>query len=456
VNYLLTQLLVAVIGIVVICCVWASRREIIARANRATALMFAAVVLPSAANAVGILTHTRFVTASSVSYERTVILSDAAASTVRVASPLLLGIALVLVLSRLRRDTAVNPAPLIFAAIVGLAALVDGLNVTGAQWTYLTLLVAAALLPAGAGARLGVALGILAVVAASAISVWLDPDTTLVSCDLTGCNQVNVSGVADNGNSLGLMLALGLPFLLFGLPKFQRTTAVVVAGMILLSTSETAVVATAALAFVYLVCRPNQDGAPTTSARLLPLMGGGAFVAQVVVPQLDYARTAFTGRPVLWDLALNLVSDRPLLGWGTYTWRGLADRGIIARAAGYSTHNQFLEALFVNGAVGLLLLLGFLVALVVRGGVRTWWYLIPAAVVGIAERPWSLGQIDWLTWSVIGLCLAVEPARRTDALRAQPRDISDVTTPAAAAATSASGSGTPPAPRPAGPSSPKP
>ena len=107
-------------------------------------------------------------------------------------------------------------------------------------------------------------------------------------------------------------------------------------------------------------------------------------IKQYSGPQDD--NNGFALRTVTWTSAVELIADRPLLGYGL---RGANDalvekyrekdfqRGIPER---YNSHNQFLETWLESGAVGLLLLLSLL-GIVFIASLRRRSFLLSLAVV---------------------------------------------------------------------------
>ena len=57
----------------------------------------------------------------------------------------------------------------------------------------------------------------------------------------------------------------------------------------------------------------------------------------------------FTGRTDIWDIALKLIKNSPIFGYGVYEGHGL----IFVRGQYYYAHNAVLEVLLQGGAVSL-------------------------------------------------------------------------------------------------------
>ncbi|RYY02229.1 MAG: O-antigen ligase family protein [Gammaproteobacteria bacterium] len=110
-------------------------------------------------------------------------------------------------------------------------------------------------------------------------------------------------------------------------------------------------------------------------------------INDVIIARLEHAETG-SGRWELWDYALNLISERPLLGYGLNQSREL----LLPLRALKSTHNNILE-LLLEGGIGalffyILLLGGCLVAIYkvkYRTQDRDWMYLAFAGTFVISN-----------------------------------------------------------------------
>lgn len=383
-----------------------------------TWLLAAAVILPSLGNAVGVLTDTRTIGYHPRTFERVVTLVGPAQAALTYASPALLAIAVVAFLRHAKGGAGVNGPAVFYLLAVAFAAIADKTPFTGSQWTFLGVLAAAMFAPSGRSARLGVAWGLVAYMVASGVAAAFRPEESLPLCtDPAVCGTAFIAtGVADNGNAFGLLLALGVPYLLFGLPMYGLPVAMAAVAMVWLSSSDTGQIASTVLTICYLIARPDRDGNPRRAVLLPALATMGAAGVAVAVTQISLPSDTFNNRPPLWAIARGAIDEQLWFGNGPYAWQTLADKGVVFNAGRYSTHNQFLEFLFVGGLVGLGLGAAFIAALVARGGRPVWWFLLPPVVLSVTERPWAIGVIDWLSWSVPALILAV-PALRKRQLR---------------------------------------
>lgn len=375
--------------------------------NAATVLGLATVLLPNATTAAAVFLGNRSVILDGF-YNGIVTYGGAAARVNTIASPLLAVVAVVCLAVSLRLTARPNLAA---AAVAGLLILglifgsFFGSSIAnGGVITLLLVLAAAVFVPRGRGFLEGAALGLALLVVLSLIGALVATASVAATCGLRKCGVLGFlfSGIGDNNNAFGLLAAMAIPVLYFGLRKHQLLFATAAAALALSSGSRTAAIAAAAgLAF----CAAHKGARLRTPAlRLGAAAAAGLGVGVVVLPLLPLNPGAFTGRVALWRTAFDEMAQQPFLGHGGEFWREQVNFRVIAHAAGYSTHNQFVESYFVAGIFGTVLLVAALI-IVFRtnrghsGEVSI--LLVPILVCALTERPWSLGAIDWLSWSLV-------------------------------------------------------
>ena len=178
-------------------------------------------------------------------------------------------------------------------------------------------------------------------------------------------------GLESHANSMGplalvyLLVALHQPFERRWLQRFGLLLGVAV---LLLAQSKTTWTAAAITVPLLLIVR---NGAWGTAAFSLVSLGGVLGIALLVLPALGvsfdalsetrqgYEASRFTGRDVIWSLALQEWMRNPLFGYGISMWNE-AYRLQIGMDHAVSAHNQFLQTLSVAGTIGLLGLLVYL------------------------------------------------------------------------------------------------
>ena len=187
-------------------------------------------------------------------------------------------------------------------------------------------------------------------------------------------------GLEIHANSMGplalvyLLVALHQPFERRWLQHLGLFLGVAV---LLLAQSKTTWTAAAITVPLLLIMRSGAWGAAAFS---LLSLGGVIGIALLVLPALGitldalsetqqgYEASRFTGRDVIWSLALQEWMRNPLFGYGISMWND-SYRMQIGMDHAVSAHNQFLQTLSVAGSIGLIGLLVYL-GILVRYAVR--------------------------------------------------------------------------------------
>jgi len=146
-----------------------------------------------------------------------------------------------------------------------------------------------------------------------------------------------------------LGLIIGIVVLVLAQSKTTWTAAVITVPLLLVLRSRAwGWVAFSLLAVSILV---------TVALLLLPLLE--ASVEEILATQQAHEVATFTGRDLIWTLALQEWIRNPLFGYGLPMWND-AYRMQIGMDYAVSAHNQFLQSLSVAGATGLVGLLVYL------------------------------------------------------------------------------------------------
>jgi O-antigen ligase len=165
-----------------------------------------------------------------------------------------------------------------------------------------------------------------------------------------------------------------------------------------------------------MLCRDGPMARPRRALAAGFAAAAGVSSAIIVAERVDLfdgrqRLTTLSGRTEIWDVAVDAVGERPVLGWGFMSlWRDdgflwmLGERAVIVREA----HSGYIEVLLGAGFVGLIVLLVFLGRALYRVGIavlaRThrdaWWLfalLVYVLAVNVTESfiganllPWSL------------------------------------------------------------------
>jgi O-antigen ligase len=280
-------------------------------------------------------------------------------------------------------------------------------------------LMAATVLPRGRGACVGVGIFGVTIAAASGLVAAVDWNVASVPCRHECVLGSAVTGVLPNENLLGTTLIAALPFAYLGFTGRARIGLVLyLAGMAFATGSRGAMAAAVIILGALLVLRPSLDAERPSSIRVAAAgtLLIAAILASVYIVMHDWSSAAYplTDRPALWNVAAEYTQESPVVGYGPDTWESLyTERGEIPRAAQHSTHNQWVDVLFTAGWVGVAVLVGMIVAMISSAGGARLAVLIALATVfliGIGERAWSIGSIDFVSFSLLALIL-LGPAR---------------------------------------------
>lgn len=350
-----------------------------------------------------------------------VISSDQATQVSHLVGPVLAIMSCTYIVFRLMNKPTVNGAAVAYAFIL----LVGAVAGVGHQFGFLSgsalalfLAVAAIIVaPRNLDALRGSAHAGALLVALCGIVAIVDPAAAAVACDDRKCGVLGnlYIGVSASFNSLGLLMAILVPVLYFGMRRFNLVFALAAGFLGIASGSRTAAVAilfTLALIILRsLVLRTGRRwwGPASVSVAAASLAGS------IALPLLRLPEDSFTGRVALWNFAFSVVEDSFLVGNGPDLWASFRGGGVVTRASEYSTHNQFVEVIFVAGVIGLAAML-LITWNIMRSNRSRWGQLailtVPILYCGIAERPWSMGPADWLSWSILVVLATAFPVAK--------------------------------------------
>lgn len=312
--------------------------------------------------------------------------------------------------------TPVWGAPLLVALAVFIgsySAQLDGFEfLPGRVVALLAIVLAVVVLQPGKGVALGAATFGVTLGLASALVTVVDYTLAMAPAAECArkCGEIGLlfAGAANHGNGLGLALVLALPFVLLA---FTGRSRLVLAGFLLVlivaTGSRSAIAASGVVVVAALICRPGYGPEGRTQGRnrktLLILLVAGV-VTGFVLPFVVDTRGAFTNRGYLWMIAREEIAARPWLGAGSEAWAHAYQTGAFGAAAGYSTHNQWIDVLYVGGMVALGLVgVATLLLLARAEGLHSWaalFILLTIAWMGVLERVVSLNGIDWMVWAL--------------------------------------------------------
>jgi O-antigen ligase len=309
----------------------------------------------------------------------------------------------------------VHAAGLLAICLWGVAQLSTGLHgdpyLTLGGGALLVCLLAATVLPRGRGACLGAGIFAVTLAIAGGVLALLRHDVAFVVPCEGACGGLGFTGVLPNENLLGIALAAGIPFAYLGFRGSARWWFILyLAGMAIATGSRTAIIASIITAAALLVVRPAVDAGRQIGVRgaIAGVVLAAAVLASVQVVSGDWSGVDLTDRAMLWSVAADHIQQSPWFGHGPHEWEALYESSEIPRAGQRSTHNQWLDILFVAGGVGAALFVAMLAATLwsagrARPGVML--ALATIVMIGATEGGWSVGALDVLSFSLIGLLL---------------------------------------------------
>jgi O-antigen ligase len=334
----------------------------------------------------------------------------------RIALFLLAALAGFLLLRRLASDRVPVHTTGLFALLLWtVAQLSSGLQggplISPRGALLLLCLLTATTLPRGRGACLGAGVfGVTLAIASSVLGVFRHDIAFVAGCE-GACGGLGFSGVLPNENLLGVTLVVSIPFVYLGFRGHVRLWFVLyLAGMAIATGSRTAVVAAIAISLALLIVRPQLDSDRKTPGRgaIAGLVLVAATIGSVYVALHHWNPYALTTRPLLWRVASSYIHRSPWFGYGPEKWSSLYGSSEIPLAGQRSTHNLWMDVLFVAGIVGAVLLVALaLAALWSSGRARPGVLLVLATIlmVGTTEGSWSVGTLDLQSFSLVALIL---------------------------------------------------
>lgn len=319
----------------------------------------------------------------------------------------------------LRRVSAgslqVHAAGLLAISLWGVAQLATGLradpHLSLGAGVLLLCLIAATVLPRGRGACLGAGLFAVTLAIAGATLALVRHDVAFVVPCEGACGGLGFTGVLPNENLLGIVLTVAIPFAYLGFRGYARVWFVAyLAGMAIATGSRTAIAAAVVTVAALLLVRPVVEAGRRIGARsaIAAVVLVAALAGSMLIIRSDGGFIDLTDRPALWRVASEHIEQSPWFGHGTGTWETLYASSEIPRSGQRTSHNQWLDVLFVAGGVGAALFIGMLAAaLLSAGSARAGAMLALATVlmIGATEGGWSVGFLDLLSFSLIALLL---------------------------------------------------
>ena len=219
------------------------------------------------------------------------------------------------------------------------------------------------------------------------LSVLFNADQVVGACRVDKCTNLGAaltSPFAGNGNLVGILVTLLLPFAGYRLSPVKVVAATAAVGGIgLLAGSRTALAAVVVAGGLALLLA---SGAALELRRLvLTLALAGAFVYSMFPFYVGYSVSDYSLRGYLWNQAFRLIPDQLLFGHGPSYWADAGKSTVFT--ANYSPHNGWLEMLVSVGLWGAALVVVSAVVKVVslRGTAREYAMAYFATVLCISS-----------------------------------------------------------------------
>ena len=364
------------------------------------------------------------------------VLSGRTVELTHICNYLELAIPLVIILVQVSKRPRVNVVPALAFLLCAFAAIASGLNdfplFGKSVWVMFVALIALALVPTGRGACLGAATFAVSLAAVSGLVTLASyPLATSVCVGLYKCGPLGVFyfGVVDNENGLALILAAGLVFVWLGVRSFlwRNVLFLYVLGMIWVSGARTSLLAgVILLAAILIIGRGAQVDSRRSKPYPIPRLLG-AFIAlatvtvvSAVLPFVTNDPSAYTARGAVWLAARGHLAGHYATGLGQPAWAALVNDSVIGNYAGYSTHNQWLDVLWIAGWAGLAIFIVMLLVMLGQDFIVATLILLPMIVLGVTERAWGISHFDDFTYAYLAALVAI-PA----AVKARPQRISN-------------------------------
>lgn len=262
----------------------------------------------------------------------------------------------------------------------------------------------------------------------------------LVAVLLLPAGRLGHQGIYTHKNELGLVVAYGFVFCLYGVWRLKALGRFVALGLaaaglleLVVSRSKTSLglallIPLIALAVVAASRFLHVNALYPLFFGLLTCIFGGLFVANLIdfsfadFSMLLFDDTTFTGRTIIWDFLGDVISRRPILGQGYGSfWDVGVGSIVLTEAPGFVAsllqgHNGYVDVTVELGLSGLVLLLLFLVCVLANVGrapndpsfslAESWLFMSVAVVTlchNMLESSWFRGySVVWMLFLLVG------------------------------------------------------
>lgn len=233
------------------------------------------------------------------------------------------------------------------------------------------------------------------------------------------------------GHTAALCYLLCLHSLITGMGRSKLTMMYLVFSLLVtaLSQSATSYFALAVAIVIYVLAVTSRLSRATISQRKFGVVVGGAFIALssiVAVLSVEFLvdilgrDVTFSGRTDIWRGVLEMVKEKPLLGYGFFgAWRSEQLVYVLEQTFAWtpSAHNSYFQCLVDLGIIGLVLFVGYLSQTCINWGKNYIRYgsdfLLVTGIslgvllfMGMLEASLFKGQqVNWFFWVLMSISL---------------------------------------------------
>lgn len=207
-----------------------------------------------------------------------------------------------------------------------------------------------------AAIAVGCRISVLLIIASVWIAVIFNSAVTLEACRADKCSiagQVVTSPFSENGNLLGLSLALLLPFVIYERSSYRAVSLVI--GMALCADLAGSRTAEAGIVLAVVLATAVWAWPSARRSILIAGLAAGLLLSRIpaVIPFND---EQFTFRAILWNEGRQLFAQNPIFGSGPFAWTTFGESS-VRHDANYSPHNGWLDVVVSIGLSGLVVML---------------------------------------------------------------------------------------------------
>lgn len=249
------------------------------------------------------------------------------------------------------------------------------------------------------------------------------------------------SGVFSTKNQLGYLTTMGIPTLLITAMIRRRWRLIYLGGaamlafLLVMSQSTTALIATILLTASLPLFQSFRASSTLRGAALLAIFGNGLVITAVATNQIEVISgwagkdPSLTGRTAVWEATLDIILERPLVGYGYQAAFGgyfspTHEVWILNPWEPSDSHNALLQIWIEVGLIGVVLFLavlarafsnGIRLTAIVPGPVGIWPITVfsLAIVTGISESGIQSEELGWVMFVVAALAASFHLRHRT-------------------------------------------